>query len=423
MVVRISILIVIILFYGNLLYSQSISVPISPKHLKKIEKANLASGKLKRYSKFYSRDSASFMKKYQAVLKQQADSLFLVTRILLSKSENKLIGKAAGDYSKITSRDYKALVDKYGSKQAREIKEEYSRYSADLKKYEQKFGKFKQLDSLRSLTWADATALVEKEMKSRLTPIANQGEIGRYQKEAEAMKQQQLRYTNQVKQLGDSAYLKQQAKEQAEKLAQEYLLSNPAIAKAAQAKMNALMKVYSSVPNSNDLSTAVKRTSLEGRKFKERLVIGGNFQLIAIRPLTIDLLPLVGYKFNSRFAMGVGGAYRFCTQDSVGGLASKSFGFKAFGSYDVLSRIFLYTEYNRNTIGRESAENGSNLIWQNSWLLGAGKKVSVHRKLDMTVVLVYNFFHKPNDPLYPKPLTLRVGFQLSDVALVKRKAN
>ena len=132
-------------------------------------------------------------------------------------------------------------------------------------------------------------------------------------------------------------------------------------------------------------------------------------------------MPQAGYKFNTRFVVGVGGSYRAAFKDSIHGLVSKTVGYKAFSSYDVIGNFFLYTEFNRNTLGRIIIETGGHLIWKNSWLVGAGKKISVSPKLDMTMVVAYNFFYKPGDPLYPRPLVVRVGFQSSDVALLRRK--
>ncbi len=65
-----------------------------------------------------------------------------------------------------------------------------------------------------------------------------------------------------AEQLQDSAYLAEQAKKKAEEKAMEYLAQNPGVMRGVQQKMSLLMKKYSVVPNSNDPSTAVKRSSM-----------------------------------------------------------------------------------------------------------------------------------------------------------------
>lgn len=160
-------------------------------------------------------------------------------------------------------------------------------------------------------------------------------------------------------------------------------------------KLSLLMKKYSVVPNSNDLSSARKRTSLEGRTFRERLVIATNFQVISLDPVSIDFAPTIGYMFNKRFIAGLGATYRqkFGT-DSIPALSPDVWGYKAFTSYDVLRNFFAYGEYERNSPGRESAEYGSNRIWKAAFLAGVGRKFAVHRKVDMTLIVGYNFLHE-----------------------------
>src|SRR5258706_3670475 len=42
----------------------------------------------------------------------------------------------------------------------------------------------------------------------------------------------------------------------------------------------------------------------------------------------------------------------------------------------------------------------------------------IHKNREMTMLVGHNFFHQANDPVYPRPLIVRVGFQLSDLALL-----
>ena len=49
---------------------------------------------------------------------------------------------------------------------------------------------------------------------------------------------------------------------------------------------------------------------MKDKSFKERLIVGGNFQVHKGDPLGVDLSPSLGYHFNKRFSSGVGGTYR-----------------------------------------------------------------------------------------------------------------
>ncbi|HMR56810.1 MAG TPA: hypothetical protein PKC10_05790, partial [Cyclobacteriaceae bacterium] len=224
----------------------------------------------------------------------------------------------------------------------------------------------------------------------------------------------------QAENLNDSTARKEFLKQQAEELAMEYINNNPQLLNEVKRKTDWLMKRYSTVVNSNDLSTAVKKTSLSGRTFKERLVVAPNFQILNLEPVSLDFVPQLGYRFTSRFTIGFGGTYRQTFND-VPTLAPDVIGGKLFSSYDVIKSFFGYAEYAQNSPGMSTQEGKSKRIWKDALLLGAGRRFAIHRKLDMTMTALYNVFHKSPDPIYPRAFMIRVGFQLSDVALVKAK--
>ncbi|NBW35514.1 MAG: hypothetical protein EBR30_10945 [Cytophagia bacterium] len=227
-------------------------------------------------------------------------------------------------------------------------------------------------------------------------------------------------YKAKADQLQDSTYLKEQARKKAEALAMQYIEDNPAVVEKVQKKMALLMKKYSVVPNSNDLSTAVKRSSLTGAPLRQRLHVATNFQVISIDPFSIDFAPALGYKFTRNFIAGIGGTYRETFTKQQTKLSPEVLGYKAFVSYDVIKSIFAYGEFANNSPGFEKTETGSHRIWKPALLAGAGRKFSVHRKVEMTCVVAYNFLHEANDPVYPRPLVVRVGFQLSELAMMKK---
>lgn len=182
------------------------------------------------------------------------------------------------------------------------------------------------------------------------------------------------------------------------------------------------MKKFSNLPNSNDLTTAVKRTSLKGRTFQERLLLGLNFQMINLSPLSIELAPMAGYRFNSRLSVGVGGMYRQTFADTMTSLSPNVIGYKGFISYEIVSAFFAYGEYARNSPGVQQVEGVSQRLWKETSLIGIGRKFSISKYLDMSVLALYDFFYKKEDSIYAHPFIIRVGFQLSDVALLKKKA-
>src|SRR5690606_22493004 len=117
---------------------------------------------------------------------------------------------------------------------------------------------------------------------------------------------------------------------------------------AAQNQMNQLKKKYSYVPNSNDLSTAVKINSLKDEPLQKRLIVGTNLKLERGNPLSLDFAPLVMYKFNRVFHAGVSGSYRASINYDEKNLSTNPqdvFGASALARHFVLKSFFTYTEF------------------------------------------------------------------------------
>lgn len=243
--------------------------------------------------------------------------------------------------------------------------------------------------------------------------------------ELEALKNRPTSYASDVESYQDKEKLKEEALQRAKEEAMVHFVNNQEALGAAQKKIRVLQRKYSSVLNSNDLSTAVKRTSLKGRPFRERLFIGGNFNVNSLEPVSIDASPQVGYKFNKKFIVGIGGTYRHTfgkdTISSLPAIPDNSYGYRAFTSYDVFANFFIYGEYERMTKEiRASGTDKSSTQWVDGLLLGVGREFSVHRKVNMTIMVLYNFLHDPQNAIYPKPWTVKLGFQLSDLAMLKK---
>ncbi|MBL7832868.1 MAG: hypothetical protein JNK18_02895 [Cyclobacteriaceae bacterium] len=242
-----------------------------------------------------------------------------------------------------------------------------------------------------------------------------------YKAQTASLDPTQNTYVKQVNQLQDTAYQKEQARKKAEELAAEYLANNPSLMKPAQAKMDVLMKKFSAVPNSHDLSTAVKRTSLGGKSFKQRLYIAANFQVLSFKPVAFDFSPVIGYRINTRWVAGTGIHWRKTFDDSLAIAATNALGYKVFTSYDIFRNFFAYAEFSHTAISQTRKEGETLRTWQPAALAGLGRKFTLHPKLEMTVVVLYNFIHDDDNRLYTSPWIIRFGFQASRLVFFKKK--
>jgi hypothetical protein len=345
----------------------------------------------------------------------QNDSMLTVIKqrcpnIDLPKRLSQKVRRYIAIYGKTTSSDSPSILDKEEGLQgiALGLDNPYSDKIANVSQYTNRG------------SIADAGRKLMTQQTSNLKSIENIENNNQQLEQVEELKGQATRSQQQINQLQDSTYIKEQVKKKAEEQAMRYVADHPEVMQGVQRKMGLLMKKYSLVPNSNDLSSAVKRTSLSGKSLQQRLYLASNLQVISLNPVSIDFSPVVGYRFNTGFIAGIGGTYRQTFSDTIPVVAPVVFGYKLFTSYDVLNNFFAYGEIDRNSPGVEKNENESKRIWKNAAFLGVGRKFMVSARVEMTVVMMYNFLHENFDPVYPKAWVVRVGFQGSQLAFLKK---
>jgi hypothetical protein len=113
-----------------------------------------------------------------------------------------------------------------------------------------------------------------------------------------------------LKRYQDAEAMKAEAKEIVVKQATDYFANHQDKLTEAQNMMTKLKKKYSYIPDSRDLSTAIKATSLKNEPLKRRLVPGLGFQFYQTNPISMDLSPNIMYRFNTLFSAGISGTYR-----------------------------------------------------------------------------------------------------------------
>ena len=246
--------------------------------------------------------------------------------------------------------------------------------------------------------------------------ISNTREFQQLQHQNEAL--DKLRSTAQdqqkeLQQLGDQEYVLQKALEQAKELAATSFDKHQDKIKAAQNKLSALKKKYSSVPSAQDLSTATKRNSMRGKPLSERLELGGTLQ-VNREPTSVDLSPLVGYKLNKQLTLGAGVTYRavldideFKTEDQV-------YGFRAFVQQHAIRGFLVHGEFERLNVALETVTRNDQYRrkWQTNGLIGVGKEYPMFKGIKGQVLVLYNFLHDHGVTPYQKPIVVRVGFVL-----------
>jgi hypothetical protein len=219
----------------------------------------------------------------------------------------------------------------------------------------------------------------------------------------------------------NQAAAQKQIKQKMTAKAKDYITANASKITQAQSEMSSLKKKYSSMPNSNDLSSATKRTSLEGESLWKRLVIGGNFNISKTNPLSVDLSPVLGYKVNKLFEIGITGAYRahIAVDKSLQIESPNVYGYSVFGNHMLYRGFFGYLEGERLRTAEFTMDLGTNLEtdepsvrWKQTLLVGVGRRFNVSKWLEMQALMLVNVIHDNEDGLYGSPVVFKTGVRL-----------
>lgn len=197
-------------------------------------------------------------------------------------------------------------------------------------------------------------------------------------------------------------------------LAQDHFAEHRSTLRSGQSKLQDLKKKYRQVQTSEEVF--VKRNSLEGTPFIQRLTYGATLQLRSRPTLTVDLSPLLGYRLDRDLVVGVGATYRLALSEDRRSIVTDHpvYGGRGFAEYTVMKGFLLHAEYERlmqsaRLIGQET----SSRIAQSAVLVGIGKNYTITNRVRGTVVFLYNLRSADQLPsLYPRPFMIRFGFRM-----------
>jgi len=444
--------ILILLFFAQLANAQNFKVSLSGKNLKKVEKISKPAKKLFKYRKLYKKDSAKLVKDQKKVASKKLDSLRKGYKIYAKKGIMDTLQFPA-EYRKYLSESMldSGVVQNQGMAYAKTeggkwLKEnpEYKEYQKMLKenpelakwvnKYGNSPGALKDMpDSV--FTFENGAKSLESYAEKQL---GKRGEMKYFNSQTEAAKgftdmPNQYRamgegYKKQGAQYTDKDQLKEKGKEEAlersMKLATTFLANNKELS-GVQKQMTKLKKKYSSLANSGDLSSGVKRNSLEGRPWDERIVFGGNFNVQIGEPVKVDLSPIIGYKVIKPLTIGVGATYRVdigFDPNKTTQYDNQVYGYNAYISYDIIKQFFAYVEYDYMAgVKSDTLTDAKTTLWQPALAAGIGRSFKVHAKLTGTVMLLYHVVNSPIKNPSGNPLQVKFGFQTNALTFKKIK--
>ncbi|HEV8515837.1 MAG TPA: hypothetical protein VGQ59_21295 [Cyclobacteriaceae bacterium] len=293
-------------------------------------------------------------------------------------------------------------------KQLESFQKQYGPYSTEVKQYAFFLkDSVDRTDTIKALAAARAEGLANQIAGQKLGG-AGLNQFNDYEKRLKELKDLRSQYQKQIEDNKNPEHLKEKAKDEAMEK----------VAKKVQKNMSLLKNKYSSLLNSNDLSTGIKAKSLKGQPFRKRLVLGGNFNIVNISPFMADLAPVIGYKIDKTFQVGVSGSYRVSFVDTtkiVSGLSAKTTGYSVFVSHDVILNFFAYGEWERSytTVKQNVNDPKTSKQWVNSLLIGIGRQFTISKKVKGTVMLLWNPLHESGKTPYNSDFVVKTGFRLN----------
>ena len=213
--------------------------------------------------------------------------------------------------------------------------------------------------------------------------------------------------------------IQQQMKQRIAQEARQHFARHGDALQDGQQQLSKLKQKYKAVQTEQDKFE--RATSLKGEPWTARLLLGSYFQLYKEPSFQVDLSPFVGYRFNTRWSVGVGGSYRAAFRRAAFRQVPGSVLSRMAPIYQ--GRVFVEGEVCRGFSAQLSYERS----WQplpavsqdaagarrtDHLLFGVGKHYRLSRWVQGTTLLLY----RPGAQDHAWPLSrwnLRAGFLLS----------
>jgi hypothetical protein len=153
------------------------------------------------------------------------------------------------------------------------------------------------------------------------------------------------------------------------------------------------------------------------KTFFQRLEVGANVQSQKARhyfPVTSDLGLSLGYRLNDRSVAGIGASYKMGLGTGWNSIriSHEGIGLRSFIDYKLKGSFYVsggYEQNYRSTI-RSVQELKDFSAWQASGLIGAGKWITLNKKAETHVQLLWDFMSHRQTPR-AQPILLRIGYK------------
>jgi hypothetical protein len=206
----------------------------------------------------------------------------------------------------------------------------------------------------------------------------------------------------------DPDQVQQQMKQRLAQEARRHFARHSDALQEGQQQLSKLKQKYKAVQTEQDKFE--RATSLKGEPWTARLLLGSYLQFYREPSFQVDLSPFVGYRFNTRWSVGVGGSYRAAIRRVPG--SAPIYQGRMFVEGEVYRGFAAHVAYERSGLSSPVLSRGEDrAVVDQHLLVGIGKSYRITRKVQGTTLLLY----RPGDIDQSLPLSrwnLRTGFAL-----------
>ena len=219
-------------------------------------------------------------------------------------------------------------------------------------------------------------------------------------------------YTAQASSYSNMEQIQQQMKQQAMQGVQHHFKEHSEAIQEGQQQLSKLKKKYKTVQSEKDLYQ--RATSLKGESWTARLLLGSYFQVYRQPSFQLDVSPFIGYRFNTRWSVGLGGTYRVASWQLPP--PRTIYGGRVFVESVIYKGFALHGEYERLRVPEAVSTVASDeptYRWQEGILFGISKSYTITGHINGTALLLHNFTATSDQAAYASRWNVRLGFFLS----------
>ena len=155
----------------------------------------------------------------------------------------------------------------------------------------------------------------------------------------------------------------------------------------------------------------------DNKKWKDRIVVGGNIGAQFGSATYIEVSPTIGYRLTKSLTSGVGFTYQYFSENynlpTFADYKASVTGFRIYSQYDLFFGFFAHAEYEYDwfKLTYEDATLGTYANSVPALFLGGGYNYMISPNAKFQIIALYDVLHT-SESIYYNPLVFRIGFNV-----------